>query len=157
MTFLTNEELLEAIKDYKPEVKDLYQQAVESNKCVFRKKYDSKSADINIYYKDDELREGFKDLKPDVYGLYIHIFEQKEVWVYIALDDYRDWLNLDGFELGTSLNDIVNKAKIEAQTCNYCHKKVGYKDIHQVSFAGKSCTACLSAARKKDEYPGWYN
>jgi hypothetical protein len=39
--------------------------------------------------------------------------------------------------------------------CNDCKKE----DVstQRVSFAGRVCSTCLPAARKRDEYPGWTN
>jgi hypothetical protein len=39
--------------------------------------------------------------------------------------------------------------------CPCCKKDVGRENISHVGFAGSACDACLPAARKAQEFPGW--
>ncbi len=58
---------------------------------------------------------------------------------------------------GSSLSDIVSKAKAAMDTCPVCGKSVPYKEQQRYSFAGRCCPECLPKMREKYEQPGWYN
>lgn len=152
MKKLSIEELKEHLEKYSPECKDFVNRAMEDGCEAYMKN------GLILIKRLDELKE----LRDDCVGLYMSIdsYNSSEFFIWIAIDDsygLRDWLNLGEYSYQDSLASIVAKATKEAGTCSICHQFVGYKDIHQYSFAGKCCSKCLPQAKKDHEYPGWYN
>lgn len=151
MTFNSIEDVKNNLDEYNIELRKFIEDAIKSNVCEFGESLKNPT----LIIKSPE----FEDLNPNAIGLYLAI-RNNEVHSYVAISDHygiRDWLNLGDYNVNEGFDNVITKSNNAAGTCNYCHKYVGYKDIHQVSFAGKSCSNCLEAAKKKDEYSGWYN
>ena len=122
------------------------------------------STNFSIYFDDGDFLlikhiPEMSALREDCIGLWLRLREyENTIWVFAVVEGSNgicSWLNLDEYTLTDSLFNIVSKACKDAATCNECGNFVGYADIHQVSFAGKCCTNCLSNAKEKYEYAGW--
>lgn len=149
-SFRSEEEVREYLNDYTPDTKKFMEAALNAGGKFLR------GCGLVIIVEKPELKE-LND--SDVIGLYLSI-TRDSIWAYVAVDrdgTISDWLNLGDYSTSDGFDNVVARALKAAGTCNYCHNFVGYKDIHRVCFAGKSCTKCLPAARAKDEQPGWYN
>ena len=149
-SFIPKDEYNDYLTKYDNATKRFLQEAIDSNICEFLR-----DDGTYIVVKKPELQE----LSEKAIGLYISI-KDIEIWTYVAIEDnygIRDWLSLGNYSVDDDFNTVVQKALKSARTCNYCKEEVGYKDIQQVSFAGKSCSKCISKARAIDETPGWYN
>ena len=150
VSFMSEEEVRERLNGYNSAVQNFMIDALNSNICRFKR-----GCDTVIIINKPELQE----LSDNAIGLYLSIIGNR-INAYVSLNEEnncRDWLNLGEYDVSEKFNAVVTKAVHEAGKCNYCGNYVGYKNIRQVSFAGKSCTKCLPEARAKDEPPGWYN
>lgn len=108
---------------------------------------------INILYRLDDMGD-------KVLGLYI-CPRKRGIDVWEALD-YNGTIHsgkniVNDIAEGSSLSDIVSKAKAVMNVCPVCGKSVPYKDQQRYSFAGRCCPECLPKMREKYEQPGWYN
>ena len=152
MKKLSVEEVRDYIEGYSSDCKEFVTCALEEGCEAYM------NQGLVLIKRTDELKE----LRDDCVGLYMSIssYDPNEFGIWIAIDGsygLHDWLNLGDYLFSESFSSIVSRAIKEAGYCNMCHQFVGYKDIHQYSFAGKCCSNCLSEAKKKYEYPGWYN
>lgn len=152
MRYITVDEVKELIQNRSEAVQKIINEAIDSVNFTFY-------LDGNEIVMIKSIPE-MSVLNKNCIGLWMKIKEKDSViWVYAAIEDTggpRDWLNLGTYEF-ESLSSIVSKAARAAGTCNECNNFVGYANIHQVSFAGKCCTACLQEAKKKYEFAGWTN
>lgn len=91
------------------------------------------------------------------HGLYIGLYDT-EICVWIAEicnNSFTDGFALAKFPYGTPLDTIIETSVHNADICDYCKKPVGLENLTRIAFCNKSCPDCETAAREKDEFPGW--
>lgn len=131
----------------------IYREASENGLSDLLLDDSSRPVGIHILYRLDDMGD-------KVVGLYICPVKRGiDVWEAL---EYNGTIRagksiISDIAKGSSLSDVVNKAKDAMNICPVCRKSVPYKDQQRYSFAGRCCSDCLQKMKEKYEKPGWYN
>ena len=70
---------------------------------------------------------------------------------------FSDGFAIGDFPLSDGFWNAIHKSIDLAGICPFCGKRVGIENLKHVGFADKACEDCYPEAKKKIEFPGWYN
>ena len=108
-----------------------------------------------------EVRDSRAEVKENGYGLIMSVYNyETKVHTWLAIEDsygIRDAYHSGEYDMTIGFKAVIDNAFMALDTCDYCNKPTGLKNMTRVAFCNKSCPDCLEKARARDEQPGWYN